>query len=155
MTFLIALLLAQAADHPCVADAKRLCPGVQPGQGRIAACLKEHQSDMSPACKARIAEFREGAQSCQADVQKLCPGTKPGKERSACMRQHKDEVSPECREFFSEAMERRGEMRDAMRDCQADAQKLCKDVKAGEGRVLACLKQHQGELSQACAARVK
>jgi hypothetical protein len=91
MTLLLALLLAQAAEHPCMEDAKRLCPGVQSGQGRIAACLKEHQAEMSPACKARIAEFREGAQACQADAQKLCPGTKPGKERSACMRE------PTCR----------------------------------------------------------
>ena len=154
MTLLLALLLAQAAQHPCVDDAKRLCPGVQPGQGRIAACLKEHKAEMSDACKARIAEFREGAHACEADVQKLCPGTKPGKERSACMRQHKDEVSPECRDFFAKAMDNRAEMRAAMHDCQADAKKLCKDVKPGEGRVLECLQEHKSELSSACAARI-
>jgi cysteine rich repeat protein len=155
MTILLAMLLAQAAQHPCVEDAKKLCAGIQPGQGRIAACLKEHKDQLSSGCKANIAHFREGAQACQADVERLCPGIKAGPERHACMQQHKDQVSPECREFFSEAMERRGEMQDAMRDCQGDAQKFCKGVKPGEGRVLDCLKQHQGELSQACGARVK
>jgi len=154
MTLLLALLIAQAAQHPCMEDAKRLCPGVQPGQGRIAACLKEHKAEMSAACKARIAEFREGAQACEADAEKLCPGTKPGRERSACMREHKEQVSHECREFFAKAMDANADMRAAMRACRADAQKLCKDVKPGEGRVLECLQQHKGELSGDCAARV-
>ena len=155
MTFLLAILLAQAPQHPCMDDAKRLCPDVQPGQGRVAACLKQHKDELSPGCKANISKFREGAQSCQADVERLCPGTKPGPERHACMQQHKDDVSPECREFFARMMERRGEMREAERACREDAEKLCKDVKPGGGRIAECLKQHQGELSQKCAAQMK
>ena len=154
MTILLAILLAQAA-HPCVDDAKKLCPDTKPGEGRIAACLKAHQDQLSQACKANIAKFREGAQSCEADVQRLCPGTKAGPERHRCMQQHKDEVSAECREFFAGVMERRGEAREAMRACRGDAQKLCKDVKPGEGRILECLKQHQGELSPGCAAQIR
>jgi hypothetical protein len=155
MTILFAILLAQAAQHPCMDDAKKLCPDVKPGQGRIAACLKAHEDHLSEGCKANIAKFREGAQSCEADVERLCPGTKPGPERRSCMQQHKDKVSPECREFFGQVMERRGEARDAMRACHGDVQKLCKDVKPGEGRILECLKQHQAELSQGCAAQVQ
>lgn len=34
--------------------------------------------------------------------------------------------------------------------CSADAQKLCKDVKPGQGRVFECLIQHEGELAPAC-----
>jgi len=36
--------------------------------------------------------------------------------------------------------------------CAADVQKFCSDVKKGEGRVLACLKSHQPNISQACSA---
>jgi hypothetical protein len=154
MTLLIAILLAQAS-HPCMDDAKKLCGDVKPGQGRVAACLKQHKDQLSAGCKANIAKFREGAQSCQQDVERLCPGTKAGPERHACMQQHKDEVSPECREFFGKAMERRGEMRQAMRACRGDIQKLCKDVKAGEGRIADCLREHKGELSQGCAAQIQ
>jgi len=154
MTLLLALLLAQSA-HPCVADAEKLCPGVKPGQGRVAQCLKSHQTEMSDACKQHIAEFREEAKSCQADVEKLCPGAKAGRERHECMRAHQDQVSPECKEFFAKAMEHRGEVRDAMRACHADAQKLCQGVKAGEGRMVECLKQHQAELSAPCAAALQ
>ena len=35
--------------------------------------------------------------------------------------------------------------------CAADVQKFCKDVKRGEGRVLACLKSHHPDLSEACS----
>jgi cysteine rich repeat protein len=154
VTFLVAILLAQAAQHPCMDDAKKLCPGMRPGQGRIAACLKAHEQKVSRACKARMAEFREGAQACVTDVEKLCPGTKPGAERHQCMQEHKDQVSPECRQLFAQAVERHGELREAIRACRADAEKFCKDVKPGEGRIAQCLKQHQGELSRECAARM-
>jgi len=154
MTLLFAILLAQAAQHPCLDDAKKLCPGVEPGQGRVAACLKEHKAQLSQACKSRIAEFREGAQACEADAQKLCPGMKPGAERRQCMQQHKDEVSPECRELFSRVVEQHGALGEAVRACRADAKTFCKDVKPGEGRMAECLRQHKAELSPDCAARL-
>ena len=35
--------------------------------------------------------------------------------------------------------------------CGEDVKKLCFDVKAGEGRIAQCLKQHTQDLSQGCA----
>jgi Cysteine rich repeat len=40
---------AQAMKY-CKADFERLCPGVQPGGGRIIACLKEHKEEVSIGC---------------------------------------------------------------------------------------------------------
>ena len=34
--------------------------------------------------------------------------------------------------------------------CQPDVEKLCKDVKPGEGRIARCLKQNEANLSPAC-----
>ena len=50
---------AQAADQSslaairsaCAGDAQKLCVGVQPGGGRIVACLKEHKDSLSEQCK--------------------------------------------------------------------------------------------------------
>jgi hypothetical protein len=44
--------LAQQAEamRYCKADVARLCPGVQPGGGRIIACLKAHKEEMSIGC---------------------------------------------------------------------------------------------------------
>ena len=50
---------AQAGGQPsldalraaCADDAQRLCAGVQPGGGRVVACLKEHKDSLSDRCK--------------------------------------------------------------------------------------------------------
>ena len=66
----IALLssgIALAADEPgntsprfaCKPDVDRLCPGVQPGGGRIKACLKQNDAQLSAACKDAIANARQ------------------------------------------------------------------------------------------------
>jgi hypothetical protein len=39
--------------------------------------------------------------------------------------------------------------------CSADVERLCKDVKAGHGRVRECLKAHQAELSDGCKAAIQ
>ena len=35
----------------CTEDAQKLCAGVQPGGGRVLACLKEHKDSLSDRCK--------------------------------------------------------------------------------------------------------
>ena len=58
---------AFAADQPagtgprtaCKADVASLCSGVQPGGGRIAACLKQNEAQVSPACKDALAHARD------------------------------------------------------------------------------------------------
>src|SRR5947209_1284528 len=55
----VPLAAAQAGGQPSVAairaacadDAQKLCAGVQPGGGRIVACLKEHKDSLSDRCK--------------------------------------------------------------------------------------------------------
>jgi hypothetical protein len=45
-----ALAQQAAAMKYCKADFERLCPGVQPGGGRIIGCLKEHKMEISVGC---------------------------------------------------------------------------------------------------------
>ena len=40
-------------------------------------------------------------------------------------------------------------------ECKADAEKFCKGIAPGGGRILSCLKSRQPELQQACAAEFK
>ena len=55
--------IALAADQPqamdprtaCAGDVEKLCPGVKPGGGQIIACLKQHESQVTPACKEAFA----------------------------------------------------------------------------------------------------
>lgn len=41
-----------ALQSACGSDVKALCSSVQPGGGRIRDCMKQHRSQLSPACKA-------------------------------------------------------------------------------------------------------
>jgi len=45
-----ALAQQAAAMKYCKADFERLCPGVQPGGGRIVGCLKAHKEEVSIGC---------------------------------------------------------------------------------------------------------
>lgn len=86
-------LAASAADSPCRDDARKFCASVQPGGGRAVACLKEHEVDLSPACKAALPTLEK----CRAEVQALCgSGGKPRELRS-CLRENAGKLSPECR----------------------------------------------------------
>jgi Cysteine rich repeat len=46
------------AAAACKQDVQTLCPGIQPGGGRIVACLKSHAEQVSPDCKAAIKAAR-------------------------------------------------------------------------------------------------
>jgi hypothetical protein len=48
------------AEQPCRPDAQKLCHGVQPGGGRIVACLKQHESELSPQCQKFVAQSTQG-----------------------------------------------------------------------------------------------
>ena len=43
----------QAAREACQPDVAKFCSDVQPGGGRIAACLKQHAAEISDACRAQ------------------------------------------------------------------------------------------------------
>ena len=93
---------AAQTSKPCADDAAKLCAGVQPGGGAIAKCLKEHSSELSPACKKNIEKAKKKAhelkEACKDDAQKLCKGMKPGGGKILqCLKQHEDELSPSCK----------------------------------------------------------
>jgi len=90
---------------------------------------------------------------CAGDVKKFCGDVKPGQGAIAkCMKAHEAEVSPACREISKARAEKAGRVRE---ECRADAEKFCKGIAPGGGRILSCLKSRQPELQPACAAEFK
>ena len=90
----------------CSGDVAKFCKDVQPGEGRIIKCLKEHEKELSPTCKQQVAEMekrlKETAQSCQDDVMKFCKDVKAGEGRILrCLRTHQNELTPQCKEKVS------------------------------------------------------
>jgi hypothetical protein len=94
---------AQQADKPCAGDIKTLCAGVQPGEGRIKACIKSHLTDLSPTCADRVLTVAVTGKVCKTDVAKLCAGIVPGTGGiRACVKSHMAEVSDPCRNAMSQ-----------------------------------------------------
>jgi hypothetical protein len=50
--------LLKEVDKTCEEDIHAYCPGVQPGGGRVAACLKQNVSSLSFRCKVKLAEAK-------------------------------------------------------------------------------------------------
>ena len=48
------------ARAACETDIQKLCPGVQPGGGRILACLKQHRDQVTDACKQAVIKATKG-----------------------------------------------------------------------------------------------
>jgi Cysteine rich repeat len=98
--------VASAQQHQghdvCKADVQKFCKDVQPGGGKVAKCLAQHDADLSAPCKEGIAKMRERVKvvtaACQTDMQQLCKGVEPGGGRIAhCLKENDSKLSQGCR----------------------------------------------------------
>jgi hypothetical protein len=90
----------------CKADYEKFCKDVKPGQGRIAQCMKQHEDEISLACKEQLEAEREKARdfvkACKPDAEKFCKDVKPGKGLIIrCLKQHQAELSADCGGCFT------------------------------------------------------
>jgi hypothetical protein len=86
---------------PCAEDITKLCNGVQHGGGRIMNCLKEHEQELSAACKEHQAKMvkmlKNVPQACQDDVEQFCRQIRPvGRRIIRCLKQNETILSTEC-----------------------------------------------------------
>lgn len=95
---------AQPPDKPCLADAHKLCPTAV-GGAKLLACLKTHESELSPECKLRLdageARGRDIHAACDTDAKKLCPGQQPGTGLMRCLHEHQAALSPACQTMLT------------------------------------------------------
>jgi hypothetical protein len=87
----------------CLKDAKAMCPGVQPGGGKIRDCLKTHIKDLSDECKEVLVKA-VNVKACAADVKQHCADIKAGEGRlEACMKSHVADLSDACKVALANA----------------------------------------------------
>ena len=104
---LTALLLSGSAAvaqarKPCAADIKKLCAGIQPGEGRLMACMFSHLGDLSETCQDRVLTVAVTGKVCKGDIAKLCAGIEPGTGGiRKCIKSHIAEVSDACSDAMS------------------------------------------------------
>jgi hypothetical protein len=97
-------------DNPCRADVERLCAGVEPGAGRLRACVRSHLEELSPGCRARLEEARgafrrgfgrRGILACRAELETLCKDVAPGAGRwRRCLSENAAQLKPPCRHLL-------------------------------------------------------
>ena len=88
-----------AVRQTCGAELQQHCAGVQPGDGRLRSCVKDHFTGFSEPCKQALLGNVAVVKACKADVQKTCAGVQPGGGRiQACMKDHFAEYSETCRQ---------------------------------------------------------
>jgi hypothetical protein len=116
------------ADRACRADVELHCKGVEPGEGRIKDCLKEHHAELSEGCKAKGEAVKEAI--AEKKLEKKAERAEKKAERKA---------------------QNQATAKQIRKSCKADTEKFCKKV-FGPAKRAACLGQHMAELSEECKA---
>lgn len=105
---LIAASGAQAAPSAlakaCAKDVKSVCGGVKPAGGKLAACMKEHFSDLSTDCQIAYIKVAAVGRACKADMTKYCADAKGGQDAKAqCLKSHAADLSAGCKDAMAKA----------------------------------------------------
>jgi len=87
---------------PCAEEIAKFCKDIQPCKGFLMNCLKEHENELSPTCKAKVEgakkRLEEAQLACSEDIQKFCKDLQPGGGRIAkCLKEHANDLSPACK----------------------------------------------------------
>ena len=93
--------------------------------------------------------------ACEADLQQYCSQVTPGEGRLLhCVAAHEDKISGQCSYALFSAAVLLEQLADFIVDvaasCETEIETLCGEVELGEGRILACLEEHEAELGDAC-----
>jgi hypothetical protein len=103
-------LAAQAEElfGACASEVASNCSDVEPGHGRLYACLYSHDDKLSDGCLAATADvhdaldfFFEGVrfakQECMSDIETFCSDVSMGGGRIlSCLRGHEDRLEASC-----------------------------------------------------------
>ena len=94
--------LAQDAARACVADIKKLCADVKPGEGRIAGCVKQHVADLSTPCQNLLTRTAAAAKACTNDVKQRCADARRRTAKLACIKSALTNLSDDCKSAISQ-----------------------------------------------------
>lgn len=151
--------------HHCAGELDTLCKGVKHGSARVIRCLHKHVDDpvMGSECRMEVRrsmnimaqDYRLNYRlnkACTADIEATCQGvctTEPcGGAVLRCLQDNIDNLKgADCKEevfYFiqMEVSDFRNDLQLATA-CRQDVDKFCREVEAGEGRVLECLRMHR------------
>jgi hypothetical protein len=94
-----AMAQGMAVRQACGPEIQQHCAGVEPGEGRLRDCVKDHFAAFSEKCKQALLSSVAVVRACKPDVQRTCPDIQPGAGHiQACMKDHFAEYSDRCKQ---------------------------------------------------------
>jgi len=106
--------LVEGVKKACHKELTTFCKGVQPGEGRILACLYAFQDRVSGKCEYAIYDaaaqldqaataLKFAAAECKDDLLKYCGKVEVGHGRvKACLDKHEKSLSDKCKEALKQ-----------------------------------------------------
>ena len=112
---------------------------------------------LSASAQDDVVEYLLNA--CETDIEQYCSTVTPGEGRLMhCAAAHEDKLSGQCSYALYRAASVLEQMAVAMayvaQSCQTEIETVCSDVRAGEGRILACLEENEESVGAACKSAV-
>ena len=100
------------------------------------------------------------AKGCEKELKSFCSQVTPGEGRIlACLYAHNDKLSGQCEYALYDAAVQLERLVAALsyvaNECDADLDKFCSAVEAGEGRLLKCLDDNSAKISARCTEALK
>ena len=159
---------------------QRFCKDVPHGNGHaeVIGCLQSYADapEMSASCQKQLLQERSAAardfrlvpalqRNCRTDIQALCAEACDATKNEACggrvvrcLREKRDQLAaPGCKAALKRVLKWQAQDWSSgfllKQACAGDVKKLCGGVKSRtDGGVHRCLREHVGELSEACRA---
>ena len=93
--------------------------------------------------------------ACESDIENYCSQVTPGNGRLLhCMAAHEDKISGQCEYALYQAATVLEQLAAAMvyvaEQCRTEIETICSDVVLGEGKLPACLAEHDADVSDGC-----
>jgi len=114
-------------------------------------------ADRANAVENTVSMVLEG---CKTELGSYCSQVTPGEGRIlACLYAHGDKISGQCEYALYDAaalLERAvAALSYVINECRGDFEQHCAEVKAGKGRLLACLKKNDAKVTDRCKQAIK
>ena len=127
------------------------------GKFLLTVCLFSLLSGTSWAQEELLKSVKDG---CEKELGSYCKEVTPGEGRVlACLYAFEDKLSPRCEYALYDAS---AQLQHAVaslsygaNECKADLEKHCSKVESGEGRLAACLKKNEKDLTERCKKAMK
>ena len=115
---------------------------------------------MSNVLQKLMSRIEKLKTSCDEDLKQYCSAVTPGGGRLVyCLEAFEDKISAKCAfdlgEVESDLQATTEGLKEAVRICAGDIQKLCGSTQPGEGRIAACLAANRSSVSAVCVDAVE